>query len=71
MAYWFCVKHHTVEQTPGDVCPPIDRLGPFETEADATRALEKAQERNEQWDNDPGWSDEPGLDGQSKRRTSE
>ena len=42
MAYWFCVKHHRVEQTPGDVCPPIDRLGPYDSEADATRALEKA-----------------------------
>jgi hypothetical protein len=68
MAFWFCVKHHRVEQTPGDVCPPIDRLGPYDTEADAQRALEKAQERNDEWDNDPSWSDEPGWDGQSKRR---
>ena len=59
MAYWFCVKHRRVEQTPGDVCPPIDRLGPFATEADATRALEKAQERNEQWDNDPTGATSP------------
>ena len=66
--YWFCVKHHRVEQTPGDVCPPIDRLGPYPTEAEAARALEKAQERNDEWDNDPNWSDEPGWDGQSKRR---
>ena len=69
--YWFCVKHHRVEQTPGDVCPPIDRLGPYDTEEDATRALEKAAQRNEEWDNDPDWSDEPGWDGQSKRRSPE
>jgi hypothetical protein len=58
--YWFCVKHHRVEQTPGDVCPPIDRLGPYDTEADASRALEKAAERNEEWDNDPNWNDTKG-----------
>ena len=67
--YWFCVKHRAVEATDG--CPPIDRLGPYDTEAEASRALEKAQERNEEWDNDPNWSDQPGLDGQSKRRTTE
>ena len=65
--YWFCVKHHAVEGPDG--CAPIDRLGPFATEAEAARALEKAQERNEEWDNDPNWSDEPGYDGQSRRRT--
>jgi len=67
--YWFCVKHHAVEGPDG--CPPIDRLGPYPTEAEAARALEKAQERNEEWDSDPNWSDEPGLDGQSKRRPTE
>ena len=29
--YWFCVKHHAVEGPDG--CPPIDRLGPYDTEA--------------------------------------
>jgi hypothetical protein len=71
MAYWFCVKHHRVEQSPGDVCPPIDRLGPFDTEADAQRALEKAQERNEEWDNDPEWSEETDWAGLAKRRPPE
>ncbi len=56
MAYWFCVKHHAVESGP-DICPPIDRLGPYDTEADAQRALEKAAERNESWDDDPNWND--------------
>ena len=65
--YWYCVKHHRVEQA--DVCPPIDRLGPFTTEEEATHALQKAQERNEAWENDPNWSDEPDWAGQSKRRT--
>jgi hypothetical protein len=53
--YWYCVKHHAVEGPDG--CPPIDRLGPYDTEAEAARALEKAKERNEEWDNDPQWND--------------
>jgi len=56
-SYWFCVKHHTVE-TPPDLCPPIDRLGPYPTREEAARALEKVEERNEEWDNDPRWNDE-------------
>ena len=55
-SYWFCVKHHRVEQGP-DMCPPIDRLGPYDTEEQAAHALEKAAERNEAWDNDPNWND--------------
>jgi hypothetical protein len=58
--YWFCVKHHRVEGADG--CAPIDRLGPFETEAKAARALEKAQERNQEWDNDPSWNDDIQLE---------
>ena len=54
--YWFCVKHHRVESGP-DICPPIDRLGPYKTEEEASRALETAQQRNEDWDNDPNWND--------------
>jgi hypothetical protein len=69
--YWFCVKHHRVEQTPGDVCAPIDRLGPYGTEAEAERALEKARERNEEWDNDPDWTDETDWAGLPKRRDPE
>jgi hypothetical protein len=53
--YWYCVKHHAVEGPDG--CPPIDRLGPYETEAEAERALEKVKERNDEWDNDPNWND--------------
>jgi hypothetical protein len=49
--YWFCTKHNTVESGP-DICPPIDRLGPFDSAEDASRALEKAQQRNEEWDKD-------------------
>jgi hypothetical protein len=55
--YWFCVKHHAVETPPG-MCPPIDRLGPYPTYAEAERALERAEERNEEWDHDPRWNDD-------------
>jgi hypothetical protein len=69
--YWFCVKHHAVEGPGGTVCPPIDRLGPYDTAAEAARALDKAQERNQEWDNDPEWTDEPDWAGLPKRRNPE
>jgi len=55
MAYWLCLTHQEVE--PQDGCPYKDRLGPYETEAEAARALEKAAERTREWDNDPAWND--------------
>ena len=57
MAFWFCLKHHAVEGTDG--CPNKDRLGPYETEAEASRALEIAAARTEAWDEDPVWNDDP------------
>lgn len=57
MAFWFCVKHRAVESGP-DICPPIDRLGPYDSEAEASRALDKAAERNDEWDHDPQWNDD-------------
>ena len=58
MAYFFCLKHHTVEGEDG--CRAKDRLGPYDTEADASRALDKVAERNEEWDDDPKWNDTKG-----------
>lgn len=54
--YWFCLTHDRVEGVDG--CPNKDRLGPYATEAEASRALEKAAERTEAWDEDPAWNDE-------------
>ena len=54
--YWFCLKHHTVEGVDG--CKNADRLGPYASREDAARALDKVEERNEEWDNDPKWSDD-------------
>jgi hypothetical protein len=54
--YWFCLTHHRVEGPEG--CRNAERLGPYATEAEAARALDKVEERNEQWDNDPKWNDD-------------
>ena len=56
MAYWYCLKHHAVEGEEG--CRAADRLGPYETETEAERALEIAAERTRAWDNDPSWNDD-------------
>ncbi len=54
--YWFCLNHHRVEGQDG--CAYQDRLGPYATEAEAARALEKVEERNREWDEDPSWNDD-------------
>jgi hypothetical protein len=46
--WWYCLKHHTVEHGAG--CPGKDRLGPYASREEASRALEIVQERNEEWD---------------------
>ena len=53
--WWYCVKHHTVEHGRG--CPARHRLGPYPSEAEAARALDKVAERNEAWDSDPRWNE--------------
>lgn len=53
--FWYCLTHHRVEGRDG--CPNQDRLGPYATEAEASMALEKAEQRTEAWDNDPKWKD--------------
>ncbi|MGH3463842.1 MAG: hypothetical protein ACRDP9_20445 [Kribbellaceae bacterium] len=54
--WYFCLKHHTVEPYQG--CASADRLGPYGSPEEASRALEKVEERNEEWDNDPRWNDD-------------
>ena len=46
---WYCVKHQRVEDDT-NLCPPIDRLGPYDSREEAEHALETAQRRNEEWD---------------------
>jgi hypothetical protein len=54
--FWFCLKHHTVEGKDG--CRNADRLGPYATADEASHALDKVAERNQDWDTDPKWNDE-------------
>jgi len=54
--WWWCLEHQAVEGPDG--CGPSDRLGPYDTQEEASRALEKVAERNAAWDNDPNWNDE-------------
>ncbi|CAN5196866.1 hypothetical protein BH18ACT9_BH18ACT9_19680 [soil metagenome] len=56
--YWFCLKHHTVEGADG--CKNADRLGPYANSQAASRALDKVEERNEEWDSDPDWNNDKG-----------
>lgn len=58
--YWFCLKHHTVEGEEG--CRNADRLGPYASREEAARALDKVEQRNEEWDGDPRWNDDAAED---------
>jgi hypothetical protein len=55
-SWYYCLDHKTVE--PEDGCRAEVRLGPYSTPEEAARALEKVQQRNDDWDNDPAWSEE-------------
>ncbi|MEA5154795.1 hypothetical protein [Raineyella sp.] len=63
--WWYCMKHHAVERYGG--CRAADRLGPYGTREEATHALERVQERNEAWDEDPRWNDEDEDDDKDDR----
>ncbi|MCI0689750.1 MAG: hypothetical protein L0Y54_21310 [Sporichthyaceae bacterium] len=54
--WYFCLVHHTVEANEG--CKAADRLGPYDSKEEAAGALERAAQRNEDWDNDPRWNDD-------------
>ncbi|MEP6816193.1 MAG: hypothetical protein ABI873_11645 [Marmoricola sp.] len=54
--FWYCLNHHRVE--PDDGCASSSRLGPYPSQEEASRALEKVEERNQEWDNDPKWNDD-------------
>jgi hypothetical protein len=47
-SWWFCLKHHEVEQGPG--CAGKDRLGPYPTRDAAEHWEETVRRRNEEWD---------------------
>lgn len=54
--YWFCLVHRTVEPRAG--CPNRDRLGPFETQAEASRALQIIADRQARYDAEEAAQDE-------------
>jgi len=55
--FWWCLKHKRVE-TDENRCKAADRLGPYDTAADAERALQTVAARNEAWDaEDRRWKD--------------
>lgn len=60
-AYWYCLKHLAVE-TDDEGCPNKDRMGPYDTYAEAAQTLERAAERTEAWENDPDWNDDADSD---------
>ncbi|MEU4580766.1 hypothetical protein AB0F92_01510 [Kitasatospora aureofaciens] len=59
--WFYCIKHGKVEE--GPECPAKDRLGPYATPDEAARALQTADERNREWQNDPRWTDQPKDEG--------
>lgn len=61
--YYYCLKHNAVEGADG--CRAKDRLGPYATPGEASDALERVEERNVEWDNDPDWNDDL-ADGEAK-----
>lgn len=54
--WFYCLDHQTVEAVEG--CRAEVRLGPYPSRAEAARALERAEERNQDWDEDPAWNDD-------------
>lgn len=67
--WYYCLKHHHVE--PFEGCKAADRLGPYGNALDASHALERVAERNQEWDgededeeawevaDDDGWPQDP------------
>jgi len=51
--WWFSLTRKTVEDDDGPT-PGKDRLGPYATREEASRALEIVQERNQKWDAQDG-----------------
>ena len=55
--WWFDLKTKSAVRD-SKVGRSVDRLGPYRSREEAERALEKVEERNEAYDNDPRWNDD-------------
>lgn len=54
--WYYCVEHKTVERR--GVCRAVNRLGPYQTRAEAEQAMERVAERNETWEQqDKEWEE--------------
>lgn len=56
--WWFDLKTKTVVSEPKNALKAVDRLGPYASREEAEHALQRVEERNEQWDHDPRWNDD-------------
>lgn len=56
--WWFDLKTKTAVQD-RKAGRSADRLGPYASREEAERALQRVEERNEAFDNDPRWNDDP------------
>ena len=55
--FWFCLDHHTVEDFAG--CGSRNRIGPFDTQSEAAKALDTVAERERRFDaEDSAWEGE-------------
>ena len=50
--WWFDLKTKTAVSEPKNKSKATDRLGPYNSRAEAEQALEKVDERNAAWDDD-------------------
>jgi hypothetical protein len=48
--WWFCLRHMRPEPDDKTDAPGKDLLGPYLSQEEASRALEKVRERNQAWD---------------------
>ena len=63
MAYWFNIDTRQVE-TDETRSPSANTLGPYDSYADASQALEHARENNERWDaEDKAWNERAATQG--------
>lgn len=56
--WWWCMRHARAE-TGDDVCPPDDRMGPYESRDAAEHWKDRLEARNDKWDReDKEWTGE-------------
>jgi hypothetical protein len=55
--WWYDLKTKSAVQD-RKVGRSVDRLGPYPSREEAERAMERVQERNDAYDNDPRWNDD-------------